>query len=81
MGVTGGGSRVQPALSYPFSFHLVYCPCRRTPNPNLGLFRVLVADIKSHWLADHEVQGSIPAQNFWVFFLRGLPNPNPTVDF
>ena len=29
-------------------------------------------------MGDHKVQGSIPAQNIWVFH-RGLHNPNPTV--
>ena len=47
----------------------------------MGVTAVLVADVKRHWLADREVQGSIPAHGKWVFFLCGLPNPNPTVDF
>jgi hypothetical protein len=48
MGVTGGGSRVHPALSYPFSFHLVYCPCRRTPNlkPSSGGSRGCESDLR-----------------------------------
>jgi hypothetical protein len=48
MGVTAGGSRVHPALSYPFSFHLVYCPCRRTPNlkPSSGGSRGCESDLR-----------------------------------
>ena len=41
------------------------------------MLRLGVRTLNACWHDNQEVQGSIPAQCNWVFFLHGLPNPKP----